>query len=159
MPCEQRTMSANEFSKLVFAISQQLKCSDVEALKYLYRVTTDEGVSTLGVLRILEKRGVFSSGNIKGLRTLLCNIDRCDLLDMLKIEDKRLALCYFQAVSIETQLEAIRADLMRFSAKQECSPTERSFCGKIADRVVRIQGETKDYLIRPLNEMQEINTG
>ena len=160
MSSEQETMSVNEFSKLVFAISQQLKCSDVEALKYIYRVT-DESISNLGVLRILEKRGVFSSGNITGLRDLLSNIQRCDLLDMLRtVEDKRLKLCYFQAMSIEDQLKAIQEDLMQFGAKQECSPTERSFCGKVASKVMKIQREMKDYLIEPLKEInQEAYTG
>lgn len=152
-----RTMTASEYCKLVFNLSQQLKARDVEALQYIYKVTT-ENVTNLGVLKALEKRGVFSSGNIEGLKTLLCNIDRCDLLDMLK-EDKRLELCYLQAMNMEKKLEAIRVDLAHFCSKQECSPTERSFCSVIVDRVQEVQREMKQYLTRPLKEVYEENTG
>lgn len=143
-------MSGNEFCKLVFNISQQLTTRDVEALKYIYRVN-DENISNLRVLTTLESKGIFSSSNIQGLRTLLCNIERCDLLDMLKVvEDKRLELCYFQALSIEEKLEAIRADLMEFTGKQECSPTERLFCSQITGRVQKVQRDMKEFLTQPL---------
>lgn len=146
----------SEFSKLVFDISQQLRLGDVEALRYIYKVN-DEKLTNLGVLKALEKRGVFSSKNVQGLKVLLCNIERCDLLDMLKVveEDKRLKLCYFQAISIQQQLEAIRADLVEFRGKLECSPTERLFCSKITDRVQKIHTEMQDYLTQPLKEVCE----
>lgn len=152
-----RTMTASGYCKLVFDLSQQLRSGDVEALQYMYKVAT-ENVTNLGVLKELEKRGVFSSSNMQGLKTLLCNIDRCDLLDMLR-EDKRLELCYLQAVSMEKKLEAIRVDLAQFCAKQECSPTERSFCGGITERVQEVQRETREYLIRPLKDVYLENTG
>lgn len=152
-----RTMTASEYCKLVFDLSQQLKARDVEALQYIYKVST-EGLTHLGVLRALEKRGVFSSSNIQGLKILLRNIDRCDLLDMLR-EDKRLELCYLQAVSIEEKLEAIRVELTCFCAKQECSPTERSFCSTIMERVQDVQRGMKQFLTQPLKEVYQENIG
>lgn len=154
--CNSRNMTSGYY-KLVFDVSQQLRSNDVEALQYIYKVSV-ENVTNLGVLRALEKRGLFSSSNIEGLKNLLCNIDRYDLLDMLK-EDKRLELCYFQAVSMEEKLEAIRTDLANFCSKQECSPTERSFCGVMRDKVQVVQREMTDYLIRPLREVYLENTG
>ncbi len=147
-------MSANEFSKLVFDISQQLKMEDVEALKYMYGVH-DEHTSNLKVLRILERKGVFSPSNIQGIKELLSNIERCDLLEMLRetSHDKRLKLCYCQAISLAEQLQAIKAELMGFTAKQECSPTERLFCNKITDKVLRVQREMNEFIIQPLKEV------
>lgn len=152
-----RLMAASEYCKLVFDLSQQLKAKDVEALQYLYKVST-ENLSHLGVLKALEKRGVFSSNNIQGLRTLLTDIDRCDLLDMLR-EDKRFELCYVQAVSIEDKLETIRAKLASFCAKQVCSPTERSFCGMIMEQVQDVQKGMEEFLTQPLKEIYLENTG
>ena len=148
------TMSANEFSKLVFEISQQLKVRDVEALKYMYGVF-EENISNLRVLTVLESRGVFSNSNIDGLRTLLRNIQRCDLLEMLREteQDRRLKLCYFQAMSLEEKLKAIKDELISFAGKQECSPTERSFCSKITDRVEMVRKEMKEFLVQPLGEV------
>ena len=149
-------MSANKFALLVFDISQQLRPSDVEALKYIYGVR-EEGTSNLKVLRTLESKGVFSSTNIEGFKSLLRHIERCDLLEMLREteQDPRLQLCYLQAVSLEEQLQTIKADLMAFAAKQECSPTERSFCSKITDRVQKVHKEMKEFLIEPLKEVTE----
>ena len=154
--CNSKKMTSG-FGKLVFDVSQQLRSSDVEALQYIYKVAVENGTN-LGVLKALEKRGLFSSTNIEGLKNLLCNIDRYDLLDMLK-EDKRLELCYFQAVSMEENLEAIRTDLAKFCSKQECSPTERSFCGGIRERVQLVQKQMMEYLISPLREVYLENTG
>lgn len=149
---QDRTMSASEFSKLVFDISEQLTSRDVEALKYIYRVPYPENITNLGALTTLESKGVFSSSNVQGLRFLLENIHRCDLLDMLKVvEDKRLQLCYYQAKSVENQLKNIIAELVDFSSKQEeCSPTERLFCSKITDKVKRAQREVGEFLVQPL---------
>jgi hypothetical protein len=152
-------MAASVYHKLVFDLSQQLRARDVEALQYMYKIASTENLTNLGVLRILEKRGVFSSTNIEGLRTLLQTVERCDLLEMLTKEDKRLELCYLQAVSLGERLEAIRVDLAHFCAMQECSPTERSFCGGIRDRVQEVQKEMKAYLTRPLKEVYLENTG
>ena len=148
-------MSASEFSKLVFDISQKLSRENVEALKYLYKAYYPENATNLGVLTALENRGVFSSRNIEGLRVLLCDIHRCDLLELLKAaEDKRLQLCYYQAMSIEKQLEMIRTELENFCSKhEECSPTDRHFCGKITDRVEKVQREMREYLTTPLKEV------
>lgn len=153
-PMLDEAMSANEFAKLVYDISQQLKHKNVEALKYIYGVC-EEGISNLKVLQILESRGVFSPSNIQGLEKVFRDIDRCDLLEMLREteQDKRLKLCYYQALSIQEQLEAIITELLKFSAKQECSPTERTFCSKIAERVQRADKEMKEFLIQPLNEV------
>lgn len=152
-----RTMAASEYCKLVFDLSQQLREQDVEALKYMYKVST-ENLTHLGVLKVLEKRGVFSSHNIQGLKTLLRNIERCDLLDMLR-EDKRLELCYLQAVSIEEKLEAIRTELASFCAKQECSPTERSFCSAIKEKVQDVQRGMEQFLTQPLKDVYQESTG
>lgn len=151
---QDRTMSASEFSKLVFDISEQLTSKNIEALKYIYKVAFPDNVTNLRALMTLESKGVFSSSNIQGLRVLLEDIHRCDLLDMLKVvEDKRLQLCYCQAKSAGDQLKTIIADLEDFSSKQECSPTERLFCGKISDRVKKVQEEMRDFLIQPLREV------
>ena len=74
----------SEFSKVVFNISQQLTSDNVEALKYMYKVHP-ENLSHLGVLTSLEIRGVLSSSNVGGLRTLLQDIHRCDLLELVKV--------------------------------------------------------------------------
>ncbi len=155
------TMAASEYCKLVFDISQQLRTSDVEALQYIYKINVMENCTNLGVLKCLEKRGVFSSNNSYGLKSLLRTIDRCDLLDMLKVvdQDKRLELCYLQAVSLEQKLEAIRVDLMHFTGKQECSPTERSFCSVIMDRLEAVQKGMKEYLTQPLEEVYQEKIG
>ena len=148
-------MSADEFSKLVFNISQQLTPQNIEALTYIYGIVAEKA-SNLHILRILESRGEFSSRNIEGLKDVLKNIQRCDLLDKIKYPDEgRLELCYIQAISIEKQLASIRDDLLDFCSKQECSPTERLFCSKISERVEKVQSEAKSFLIQPLSEMQQ----
>lgn len=146
-------MSANKFSKLVFDISQQLTGRDVEALKYMYKVC-NENASNLRVLTTLQNKGVFSSTNVQGLRTLLSDIHRCDLLDMVRMpEDSRLELCYCQAMSIEDQLGTILSELVDFCGKQECSPTERLFCSKITSKVQKVKGEMKEFLTQPLKAL------
>ncbi len=147
--------SADSFSKLVFDLSQQLTRENIEALKYMYKLL-DDNMSNLGVLRILERKGVFSSSNSKGLKDLLSNIHRCDLMDMVKsVESKRISvqLCYYQAKSMEEQLAAIEAELLEFCKKQECSPTERLFCKKISIKVEKVKKETRDYFIDPLRKI------
>ena len=144
-------MNADCFSKLVFNISQQLSAQNVEAIKYMYKII-GENITSLKVLMTLESKGVFSSSNIQGLKVLLTNIERCDLLDMVEsMDDKRLELCYFQAMDIERKLEVIKADLLDFCSKQECSPTDWLFCNNICSRVQNVRNEM-EYLVRPLTE-------
>ena len=149
------TTSVSEYCKLVFDISQQLRERDVEALEYIYKVNSVEKATTsLGVLKKLESRGIFSSSNIQGLKAMLRTIDRCDLLDLLRgVEDRRLELCYMQALSLEEKIEAILGKMAVFCEKQNCSPTERSFCSHLRDDMRFMQKDMKEYLIKPLGEV------
>lgn len=152
-------MSVSGFSKVVFNISQQLTSDNVEALKYMYKVHT-ENISNLGVLTTLESKGVFSSSNVGGLRTLLRDIHRCDLLDLVRVvEDKRLQHCYDRSVCIGDQLELIREELVDSISsckEEECFSSEALHCfGRIVDRLARVHKEMGELLITPLKEVCE----
>ena len=73
-------------------IADSLSSQDVEAIAYINSLSGPADQRTaLGVLRELEKKGVFSHDNIDPLVRQLTNINRCDIINRSWFEDFRRA--------------------------------------------------------------------
>ena len=73
-------------------IADSLSSEDVEAIAYINSLSVPADQRTaLGVLRELEKKGVFSHDNIDPLVRQLTNINRCDIINRSWFKDFRRA--------------------------------------------------------------------
>ena len=73
-------------------IADSLSPEDVEAIHYINSLSVPADQRTaLGVLRELEKKGVFSLDNIDPLVRQLTNINRCDIINCSWFENFRRA--------------------------------------------------------------------
>ena len=78
---------ASSYRQLVYRISQQISTEDLQALVYIrlhYCSQLYRDESALIVLSKLEKDGVFSASNPAGLIQVAEDIDRWDLVNLVK---------------------------------------------------------------------------
>ena len=168
----------NTFSSLVFNLSKMLKKEDLEAISYLYRLPEDtiagNSATGLSYMRELEKKNMFSSSNLNGLRELLKSIQRCDLFDMVEEfererqqkdssrrqpcirpqeESIRLSMSYTQAKKTEEDLAEFQKELAAFCSRHAGSPDVRQFCTGMLKRLKEIRENCHQYTIVPLREI------
>ena len=166
------------FSNLVFKVSRMLTKEDLDALAYLYRLPVDViavGSSSNGLpyLRELERRDTFSSSNLNGLKELLNNVQRCDLLGMVEEFEKdrqkfftgiqictrpqeecvRLDMSYAQARKTEEELTKIKKEFTAFCSKVRDAPGVTQFYNETLKHLERIKEECHQYITIPLREI------
>ena len=164
------------FSNLVFRLSRMLKKEDLEAISYLYKLPEDIASSTsatgLTYMKELEKSDVFSSSKLEGLRQMLKNIQRCDLLDMVgefererqnstrqqpctrpPEESIRLSTSYAQAKKTEEELAYFQKELIAFCSRHADSPDVRQFYTGMLKRLKEIKENLHLYTTLPLLEI------
>ena len=166
------------FSNLVFKLSRMLVKDDLEAITYLYKlpVDTSAGNSATGLsyMKELEKNNVFSSSNLNGLRELLNNIQRCDLIEMVddfekerlqknstrhqpcvrpQEESVRLNISYSQAKKTEEELLEFQKELIAFCSKNGGSPDVRQFYTGMLKRLKDIRDSCHRFITVPLHEI------
>ena len=166
------------FSNLVFRLSRMLKKEDLEAISYLYKLPEDIASSTsatgLTYMKELERSDIFSSSNLEGLREMLKNIQRCDLLDMVEEyrlererqsstrqqpctrpqeESIRLSTSYAQAKKTEEELAYFQKELIAFCSRHADSPDVRQFYTGMLRRLKEIKENLHLYTTLPLLEI------
>ena len=70
--------------KLRCDISEKLDDNNINKIKYISEITSENVRTGLDVLAVLEKQGVFSPSNTNPLAELLCDINRKDLVDNVR---------------------------------------------------------------------------
>lgn len=168
----------NTFSSLVFNLSRMLKREDLEAISYLYRLPVDiisagNSATGLSYMRELEKKNMFSSSNLNGLRELLKSIQRCDLIDIVddfererqqdsgrhqsctrsQKESIRLSMSYTQAKKTEEDLAEFHKELIAFCSRHADSSAVRQFCTGMLKRLKEIRENCHQYTTVPLYEI------
>ena len=159
-----------------------LSREDMEGLAYVYKIPADAvaavGRSTNGLpyLRELQKMNIFSSSNLRGLREVLINIERCDLIKMIEEYEQerdsqparrvrytrpqeectRLDISYAQAKKTEDELVDIQRELSAFCSKLGSTNTAiglMQFCTGLSRRLKRMKDDCNQYTTIPLHDM------
>ena len=163
------------FSHLVFRVSRMLTKEDLEAVAYLYRVPVDQVGHGSGLLylRELEKKDIFSSANLDGLKQLLNNIQRSDLIELVEEFEKerqkrsrghqqytrpleeriRLDVSYTQAKKTEQQLAEFQKEFTSFCSRLGDTPGMKQFYGGMLHRLREMKDSCQRYLVAPLCEI------
>ena len=166
------------FSHLVFNVSKMLTKDDLDAVAYLYRLPVDPSVagsSTNGLLylRELEKRDIFSSANLNGLKLLLNNIQRSDLIELVEEFEKerlkysrvhqrytrpheesiRLDMSYTQAKKTKQQLAEFQKEFTSFCSRLGDAPGMKQFYGGMLHRLREMKDSCQQYIVAPLHEI------
>ena len=166
------------FSNLVFKVSRMLTKEDLDALAYLYRIPVDviavgSGSNGLLYLRELEGRGIFSYSNLAGLKEMLHNIQRCDLIEIVEEferdkqkhfvgtqrcsrpqeEKVRLDMSYAQAKKTELQLTEFQKKFTAFCSKLGDLPSIPQFYSTMVKRLQQMNHECHQYITLPLCEI------
>ncbi len=167
------------FRKTVVDIAHALSPSDLEGIIYLCSIPEqDTKMSSLTVLKRLEREGRFSAAKPEGLETLLKDIYRNDLggrvLDYCSrfrhvssccgfSPCRRLTelaeLCLAQADNTNQRIKDLQQDLERFSDNHRKTPTTENFCKKMGENFKGVQNDFGNFLISPLRDLHELVAG
>lgn len=153
--------------------------ANLEAVAYLYKLPEDISVASgaadpgLYYMRELEKRDIFSSSNLDGLRKLLSSIERCDLREMVEDFERdkqrhsgrnqhctrpdeehiRLNTSYAQAKKTEEQLTEFQKEFAAFCSKHGNPPAARQFYTGMVKRLMEMKESCHKFITVPLYEV------
>ena len=78
-------MAEKEFRKLVLSLSQELVVAETDQIAYLYHLPLEySGKQPLTVLQLMHNRDIFSAAKPDGLATVMKDVNRMDLVKLVK---------------------------------------------------------------------------
>ena len=165
------------FRKTVVGISNALSGIDLEKIVYLFAIPEQDGkVTSLSVLKRLEREGYFSATKPEALETLLQDIHRSDLSGRINDYCSRFRhrkscccslsqcrrvvelteLCVREADNTRKRISDLQQKLEKFSENQRKTPSTDKFYREMGENFRVVQSDFDRFLISPLQDLQQL---